>query len=115
LPQLQKLYDKYREQGFLMGGMNTVDDQTDLIPEWRARHRFTFPILVGATEEMLREYYHYLALPLTLLVDSQGRTLIRILGPTLGTELMEAEIRELLELDPSGSSTKPKPAATPPK
>ena len=98
-----------------MVGINTVDEQKDLIPEWRARHRFTFPILVGATEEMLREYYHYLASPLSLLVDSQGRALFRVFGPSLSTELIEAEIRELLELDLSGSSTKPKPAATPPQ
>jgi len=102
LPHLQKLYDKYRDQGFSMVAINVSESQAKMIPEWMKEKNFRFPVLVGATREFLSSKYDHRGSPTNLLVDSEGRVLFRHLGyGTGGEKIIEAEIRSMLGLDPS--------------
>jgi hypothetical protein len=98
---LQKIYDKYKNQGFSMVAINTIDFQKDMIPEWKAKNKFTFPILVGATETFLKENYNHQGNPTNMLVNVDGKILFRHVGYDAGAEkVIEAEIREMLGLEP---------------
>lgn len=84
-----------------MVAINTIDFQKDLIPEWKAQKKFTFPTLVGATDEFLRETYNHQGNPTNMLVNANGKVLFKHVGYDAGGEkVIEAEIRELLGLEP---------------
>lgn len=90
-----------KDQGFSMVSINTVETQNERIPEWREKNKFTFPILVGAQPDWLRQNYEYQVSPTNLLVNSEDKVLFRHLGYGPGREkIIEAEIREMLGLDP---------------
>lgn len=83
-----------------MVSINTVAHGAEMIPTWRAEKKFTFPILVGATREFL-EQYDYRGSPTNFLINAQGKVLFKHLGYGPGGEkVMEAEIRDMLGLDP---------------
>ena len=84
-----------------MVAINTVDFQKDMIPAWKAKNKFTFPILVGATESFLKESYNQQGSPTNMLVNADGKILFRHVGYEAGGEkVIEAEIREILGLEP---------------
>lgn len=84
-----------------MVSINTVESQNELIPEWKSEKGFTFPILVGATRQFLVENYDYQGSPTNFLLNQDGRVVFKHVGYGPGGEkVMEAEIRELLGLDP---------------
>ena len=98
---MQKIYDKYKNQGFSMVAVNTIDYQKDMIPDWRNKNKFTFPILVGATDTFLKESYNHQGNPTNMLVNADGRVLFKHVGYEGGGEkVIEAEIREMLGLEP---------------
>lgn len=85
-----------------MIALNTVDEQKNLIPEWRAKNKYTFPILIGLPEDRFLDY-QFVGAPMNLLVDAQQRIRFRHRGGSLtgrNSNVLEAEIRELLGLDP---------------
>jgi glutathione peroxidase-family protein len=101
LPHLQKIYDKYKDQGFNMVSVNTNESQAEQIPEWREENQFTFTILVGMSRDELREKYNHKGSPTNFLVNSDGKVFFKHLGYGPGGEkTMETEIREMLGLDP---------------
>jgi hypothetical protein len=98
LPHLQKLYEKYRGQGFAMVAFNMVAGQNSMIPEWKAKGKYTFPVVATEDEKYFdANPYGVRSTPTNVLLDGEGRAVFRHLG---GTRVIEAEIRELLGLDP---------------
>ncbi len=99
-PQLQKLYEKYRGQGFAMVAINVVPEEAKDIPDWRRKGGYSFPVLLS-DGDFAQRTYDVTAEPTNLLLDSGHRAVFRHLGYGSGGERqMEAEIRELLGLDP---------------
>ena len=83
-----------------MVAINIVSSQDKELAEWRKKGGYTFPVLVcGPT--FARDAYGVSAAPTNVLLDTDHRTAFRHLGYGPGAEKrMEAEIRELLGLDP---------------
>ena len=99
-PQLQKLYEKYRGQGFAMVAINVVPEQDKDVSDWRKKGGYTFPILLSESG-FAETNYGIDTQPTNLLLDSDYRMVFRHLGFGRGGEKqIEAEIRELLGLDP---------------
>jgi hypothetical protein len=102
LPHIQKLYDKYRAQGLSMIAVNMVAAQNEMLPGWKAKGKYTFPVVV--TED--KDYFNtnpfgIRGTPTNLLLGGDGKVVFRHIGSPPGAEkTMEAEIRELLGLDP---------------
>jgi len=92
---------------------NTIPDQSQQLPGWRAKGRYTFPIVLASDEEYARTAYGVHAEPTTLILDADGRMVFRHLGYATGEEMtLETEIRELLGLDPfAGIEPEKSPAA----
>lgn len=100
MPHFQEFYDEYREQGLSVVAVNVIPDQDHMVPQWRNKNAFTFPILVGASTDTLVKNYRLTATPLNFLLDAQGRIISRQEGYRPGLEdRIEAKIRDSLGLD----------------
>jgi cytochrome oxidase Cu insertion factor (SCO1/SenC/PrrC family) len=94
-PQIQKLHDTYKSEGLSMVWINVVPDEERLIPEWKARHGYTVPILLGGRS--VPNDYKLVMTPTHYLLDSQGKVLSRHAGYTAGDEKsLEREIQQAL-------------------
>ena len=99
LPEIQTIYDAYHEHGLSVVFINAVPDENDLIPAWRAAHRYTVPILLG-TEKVQRDY-RVVATPTHVLLDSTGRILSKRVGYRQGDEQrLRLDIQRALGLTP---------------
>jgi thiol-disulfide isomerase/thioredoxin len=96
-PHLQKIYDKYKSQGFSIVTINLVPDQNSLIVEWQEKHQYTFPVLVGASIEYLQREYSLKMTPTHFLLDAQGRVILKQSGFVAGDErILEDKIQKAL-------------------
>jgi thiol-disulfide isomerase/thioredoxin len=96
-PHLQKIYDKYKGQGLSIVTINIVPDQISLIEEWKERHQYTFPVLVGASLEYLQREYSLRMTPTHFLLDAQGNVILKQNGYVVGDEkILEDKIQKAL-------------------
>jgi thiol-disulfide isomerase/thioredoxin len=98
-PEIQRLNDTYKEHGLSTVGINVLPQQERLIPEWRIKHGYTIPILLGS-RSMQRDY-ELVMTPTHYLIDSQGKVLAKRAGFKSGDEQeLERQIRQALGLVP---------------
>ena len=88
LPALEAIYRRYREQGFVVLGVN-IGETRDLVGSFVTRSGLTFPILLDPDEASLRAF-GTISLPSSFLIDRQGTLRARWLGATCERELEEA-------------------------
>ncbi len=82
--------------------------------EWRAKGKYTFPVLLSSSNDFVRTTYGVSGTPTNLFLNADGKTVFRHLGYGTGNEkTMEVEIRELLGLDPFEGVEPPKAPAPP--
>ena len=112
LPEIQKIYDKYKDQGLSAVWVNILPEETSLIAGWQMAKNLTVPVLVGGSQEGLQRDYHINSTPATYLLDKDGRVLYHKDGYEAGDEKkLEARIEAELKVAPAGTAT---PAALPP-
>ena len=46
-PEVQKIYDAYKDRGLSMVWINVVPEEEPLIAGWRATHGYSVPVLLG--------------------------------------------------------------------
>lgn len=98
---MQRIYDRYREDGYSMIAINILPDQDGLVEKWKTEHGYTFPILIGANTETIIERYGLRATPLNILIDPHRNILYRSEGYKMGAEeKIEEEVRRALGLAP---------------
>ncbi|CAD5374968.1 TlpA family protein disulfide reductase [Rubrivivax sp. A210] len=96
MPQLNRLYDKYRSAGFLMLGVN-IDDDARLGTATATRWGVKFPVLLDAEKTVTRQY-DLGSMPATVLIDRDGRVRYLHRGYREGAEeAYERQIRELVK------------------
>ena len=99
LPQLQKLWKKYRGHGFELlticaDGADTQSEVKRLI----RRYRYDFPVLLDQSGEVTDRFNPSMELPFSMLMDSSGKIISRHQGYRLGDEKqIEQEIHNLLK------------------
>lgn len=71
MPHLNRLYDKYRDAGFVLLGVN-VDDDPRKANEVVARLGLRFPVLLDGGKKVSR-LYDLNAMPTTVVIDRDGR------------------------------------------
>jgi peroxiredoxin len=95
MPQLNRLYDKYRDAGFLLLGVN-IDEDPARAAAVAARLDLRFPVLLDADKSVSRAY-DLGTMPSTVLIDRDGRVRYVHKGYRDGYETTyETQIRELL-------------------
>jgi len=96
MPHLTRLYDKYRNAGFVMLGVN-VDDDARRATDLATKLGLKFPVLLD-TDKSVSRLYDLGTMPTSVLVDRNGRVRYVHNGYVAGYEdLYEKQIRELLK------------------
>ncbi len=96
MPQLVKLYDKYKAAGFVVLGVN-VDDDTRHASDVAARMGLNFPVLLDSMKTTSK-LYDLVTMPTTFIVDRDGKVRYIHAGYLNGYEdLYDKEIRGLLK------------------
>ncbi len=96
MPQLSKLYEKYRAAGFVLLGVN-VDDDVHRAADLAARLGLKFPVLLD-TDKAVSRQYDLSSMPSTVLIDRDGRVRYVHRGYLAGYEdVYDKQILELLK------------------
>ena len=96
MPQLNRLYQKYRSSGFVLLGVN-VDDDSSKAADLATKLGITFPVLLDA-DKRVSKLYDLSTMPSTVLIDRDGTVRYVHRGYLAGYEdAYEKQIRELLK------------------
>ena len=96
MPHLNRLYEKYRNAGFVLFGVN-VDEDTRNAVALAQKMGLKFPVLADSDKRVSKQY-DVTAMPSTVLIDRDGRVRHVHRGYREGFEdLYEKQIRELLK------------------
>ena len=96
MPQLNKLYDKYRAAGFVLLGIN-VDDNIQHASDVAQKMGLRFPVLLDSDKAVSR-LYDLSTMPTTVLIDREGRVRHVHNGYQSGYEdVYDKQIRGLLK------------------
>ncbi len=96
MPQLDRLYAKYRASGFVLLGVN-IDDDARAASELATRLGVKFPVLLD-TQKQVAKLYELSAMPATVLIDRDGKVRWLHRGYREGVEATyEQQIRDLLK------------------
>jgi thiol-disulfide isomerase/thioredoxin len=96
MPQLDKLYQKYRSAGFVLLGVN-VDDDARNAAGVASKLGLSFPVLLD-TDKQVSKLYDLSTMPSTVLIDRDGKVRWVHRGYREGFEqTYEQQIRQLLK------------------
>ncbi|HEY4958457.1 MAG TPA: TlpA disulfide reductase family protein [Caldimonas sp.] len=96
MPQLNRLFEKYRASGFVLLGVN-VDDDSSKAKEVASKLGVTFPVLLD-TDKTVSKLYDLTTMPSTVIIDRDGKVRYIHRGYLTGYEdNYEKQIRELLK------------------
>ena len=96
IPVLNTLYEKYRDTGFVLLGVNVDSESVNAI-QMVSRLKATYPILFDS-DKRASVLYHVSAMPTTVLIDRDGKVRYIQKGYVAGVEgKYQAQIRELLK------------------
>jgi peroxiredoxin len=96
MPQLDRLYQKYKSSGFVLLGVN-VDDDTHKAADVAGKLGVTFPVLLD-TDKAVSKLYDLSTMPSTVLIDRDGKVRYVHRGYLTGYEdNYDKQIRELLK------------------
>ena len=106
LPEIQKIYDKYKDKGLSVVWINILPEENNPIAGWEVAKNLTVPVLIGASQESLQRTYRINSTPSTYLLDQNGRVLLHQDGYTRGDErTIEERIGSVLNPATPASST----------
>ena len=98
LPEVQKIYDKYKDKGLSVVWINILPEEVYLIPGWAMAKKLNVPVLIGASQDSLQRDYNIVATPSTYLLGPDGKVLFHEDGYKAGDEeILEAKIVEGLK------------------
>jgi thiol-disulfide isomerase/thioredoxin len=99
VPEMQKLYEKYSPQGFVLIGVHTpelpTDKEVERIQDYVKRKKLTFPIAVD-NDMMTWRAYGQKYWPTLYLIDQEGNVFSRHIGEG-GYLRIEKDLLHLLE------------------
>ena len=99
LPEIQKIYDQYRDKGLSVVWINILPEEVSLIAGWQVAKGLTVPVLIGASQESLMRDYRIDATPATYLLGEQGQVLFYHAGYKPGDEkILETKIANGLNI-----------------
>jgi peroxiredoxin/outer membrane lipoprotein-sorting protein len=84
MPVIEKLSHQYRDQGFLVFGVN--DEDRDTIQDYIKENGYSFPTLVDEEQEAMK-LYHVGAIPTTVVIDREGKIASYQVGTSSENEL----------------------------
>ncbi len=115
LPEIQKMYDRYKDKGLSAVWINVLPEETNLIPGWLVAKNLNVPVLVGTSQASLQRDYRIQSTPATYLLDGDGRVLFHAEGYKSGDEkTLEAKIETVVNAGVATPATASLQACPPP-
>lgn len=97
MPAMEKVYNEYKEQGFVVLAVNsTYQDTTSGILPFAAEYGLTFPILLDKTGEVTLDY-QVRSLPSSFFINRQGIITEVVIGGPMSEALLRTRIEEALK------------------
>jgi cytochrome oxidase Cu insertion factor (SCO1/SenC/PrrC family) len=114
LPEIQKIYDKYKDKGLSAVWINILPEETNLIAGWQVAKNLNVPVLIGGSQASLEKDYRIVSTPTTYLLDENGRILFHEDGYKPGDEkIIESKIEPLLNAAAAAALPAPAPPCFP--
>lgn len=95
MPGFQRVWEDYRDQGFVIVGLSVDQGVRSEVVRWVEQRGLTFPIAF-APGPVIRTYGGANTLPTSILIDREGRIVHRVQGYYAETAL-RAAVRRLLD------------------
>lgn len=97
MPAMQKMYDEYKEYGFVVLAVNlTYQDDPSAIVPFTQEYGLTFPILLDETG-VVAEKYELRSLPSSFFIDHNGIIQEVVIGGPMSEALLRTRIESLLQ------------------
>jgi len=97
LPEVQKIYDKYKSSGLSAVWINILPDEENLIAGWQMAKNLNVPVLIGANQDSVLRDYRINSTPSTYLLDENGKVILHQDGYKPGDEkALEGQIETRL-------------------
>jgi len=95
MPALQKIHEKYKDQGLILLAVNNTyqDNYADVV-DFVRQNNLTFPILLDL-DGKVSKLYKVQALPSTFFIDKNGKISEIVIGGPMSEALIESKIKEL--------------------
>lgn len=97
IPHFIEMQNRYGAQGLQVIGISMDDDEKP-VREFQQQFKMNYPVALGSPE-LADEYGGILGLPITFVIDRNGRISARHVGAT-DVAVIEAEVRKLLGQSP---------------
>lgn len=94
IPDLSKVYEKYKAKGLVMLGVMTDDPDHNALLNFRSDNEMTYPV-VRANSDIMVSYSYPGALPTTFVYDRSGKQVYSHVGP-LRVDQLERLLSPLL-------------------
>jgi peroxiredoxin len=97
MPAMQKMYEEYKEQGFVILALNmTYQDTASAVPPFAQEYGLTFPILLE-TNGQIAAQYELRSLPSSFFIDRDGTIQEVVIGGPMAEALLRTRIESILE------------------
>jgi cytochrome c biogenesis protein CcmG, thiol:disulfide interchange protein DsbE len=97
MPAIQKMYDEYQSQGFIVLAVNsTIQDNPLEIPAFTEEYSLTFPILLDETGNVGR-IYQVRSLPSSYFINRHGIITEVVIGGPMSEALLRTRIEQALQ------------------
>jgi peroxiredoxin len=97
MPAIQKLYEEYKDQGFMVLAVNmTYQDNPQAVLPFTQENNLTFPILLDETGEMARKY-ELRSLPSSFFINRNGIIQEVVIGGPMSEALLRTRLESILE------------------
>ena len=97
MPAMQRVYEEYRDQGFIILAVNAAQqDSQAAAAQFAAEHGLTFPILYDLDGSVARSY-RLSALPTSFFILPDGTIQEVVIGGPMAEALLRARVEQLLE------------------
>ena len=99
MPAIQRVYDRYRQDGFTVLAVNmTAQDSEAAAAAFAAEYGLNFPILLDREGEVARLYENR-ALPSSFFVDEKGIIQEVVLGGPMAEALLRTRVEQLFAME----------------
>jgi peroxiredoxin len=97
MPAMQKLYDEYKDQGFVVLAVNMAyqDNPLEVMP-FTQEYDLTFPILLEETGDVAKKY-ELRSLPSSFFIDRDGFIQEVVIGGPMSEALLRTRIEAILQ------------------
>ena len=94
IPEFVKLYSRYKNQGFIMIGINLDRGGRDKVKSFMKEMKINYPVVYG-NSETTRDFGGIRGIPTAFIIDRNGNIAKKLVGYRPGS-VFENEIRKLL-------------------